>query len=229
MEKSLTGIADAKRSAAIYHRIEVEVILVSKAPTADRRPPARCRGRSSSSVSWCTRRRSCCRHQRNRSPLRVGTRNPPPGKAGGRSDQCLQAIVGLGDGVSEEGDVGAVGGDLAQMLDDPSRPLPDRITELTTAVVPVDPLAQRVASGDVAFHRRPHLVARQADPQRLAVELRHRLARLESELRIEAKRAIVVGRLQEPDPGDATRACNAPSHRASADGRSTGFARRDRP
>ena len=55
----------------------------------------------------------------------------------------------------------AVGGDLAQMLDDPSRPLPDRITELTTAVVPVDPPAQRVASGESAFHGRPHIIARE--------------------------------------------------------------------
>src|SRR5438477_9004852 len=90
------------------------------------------------------------------------------------------------------------------MLDDPGRPLPDRIAELTTPMVSVDPVAQCVASWDVAFHRRPHLIARQTDPQRLAVELRHRLARLEAELRIEAKRTIVVGRLQEPDPGDAT-------------------------
>src|SRR5689334_7343659 len=105
--------------------------------------------------------------------------------------------------MSEEVDDAAVGGDLAQMLDVLSRPVPDRISELATPIVPVAPLPQRAAGGEVAFHRRPHLVARQADPQRLAVELRHRLARLKSELRIEAKRAIMVGRLQEPDPGDA--------------------------
>src|SRR5438477_4638347 len=89
------------------------------------------------------------------------------------------------------------------MLDDPGRPLPDRIAELTTAMVSVDPVVQCVASWDVAFHRRPHLIARQTDPQRLAVELRHRLARLEAELRIEAERTIVVGGLQESDPGEA--------------------------
>ena len=47
----VTGIADAKRSAAIYHRIEVEAILVNKGPTADTRRRARCRDRSSSSSS----------------------------------------------------------------------------------------------------------------------------------------------------------------------------------
>jgi hypothetical protein len=43
MEESLTGIAEAKRLVG-YHRIEVEAILVSKAPKAGTHPPARYRG-----------------------------------------------------------------------------------------------------------------------------------------------------------------------------------------
>src|SRR5437764_14167285 len=46
MEECLTGIAEAKRLVG-YHRIEIKALLVSKGPTADRRPRARCRGRLS--------------------------------------------------------------------------------------------------------------------------------------------------------------------------------------
>ena len=39
--------------------------------------------------------------------------------------------------MSEEGNVGAVGSNLTEMLDDPGRPLIDRMIELSTAMMPM--------------------------------------------------------------------------------------------
>ena len=104
--------------------------------------------------------------------------------------------------MSEEGDVGTIAGDFAEVLDDPSRPPLDRILKLTTAVVAVNPMAKRVAGRDVGFDRWPHVVARQAQSQRPAVELRDRLARFEAELHIQTEGTIVISGLQQPDAGN---------------------------
>ena len=113
----------------------------------------------------------------------------------------------------------AIAGDFAKVLDDPSRALLNRIFELTTAVVAVDPAAERIARRDVGFNRRPHVVPGKAEPQRRAVKFRDRLAGFEAELCVKAQGAIVIGGLQQPDPGDVpfSAALEDGEHQAAAD------------
>jgi hypothetical protein len=49
------------------------------------------------------------------------------------------------------------------MLDDACRPSADRIAQLASTIVPMDALAQRVASNQIRFAGRPHLVTRKSD------------------------------------------------------------------
>src|SRR5689334_12922612 len=92
----------------------------------------------------------------------------------------------------EECNVGCIGRDLTQMLDDARRSLSNRIPQLTAAVVTVDALAQRVALGDINLGRRPDVVSQKSDPQWCAVDFRQRLAALKSELRVQAQGSVVV-------------------------------------
>src|SRR6516162_8824709 len=87
------------------------------------------------------------------------------------ADQRLQAGVALGNGMTEKGDIRAIGSGLAEVFDYPRRPLLNRIRELAAAMMPVHPLAQGVTGRQIGFRSWPHLVARKADAQRLAVEL----------------------------------------------------------
>src|SRR6266404_1263301 len=118
------------------------------------------------------------------------------------ADQRLEALVGLGDRVPEKCNIGSIGCDFAEMLDDACRPLLDRIAKLAPTIVPMDPLAQRVAGSQIRFCGRPHVVTWKSDAQGRSVQLRNRLAGLEAELGVQAQRSIVVGRLQQPDPGE---------------------------
>ena len=104
-----------------------------------------------------------------------------------RADQCHEAPVGLGNRMPEECDLGGIGRDLAQMLDDAGRSLRDGIAQLALAGVAVDALAQPVASGNVVLSRRPDLIAREFYPERLAVDLRQRFAAVEAEIGLQAQ------------------------------------------
>src|SRR6266446_3114037 len=106
------------------------------------------------------------------------------------ADQRLEALVGLGDRVPEKCNIGSIGCDFAEMLDDACRPLLDRIAKLAPTIVPMDPLAQRVAGSQIRFCGRPHVVTWKSDAQGRSVQLRNRLAGLEAELGVQAQRSI---------------------------------------
>jgi len=67
------------------------------------------------------------------------------GKPRRGANQCLEALIAFCDRMPGESDVCSVSGDFAEMLDYSSRILVYRVIELTTAMVAVYSLAQRVA------------------------------------------------------------------------------------
>jgi hypothetical protein len=80
------------------------------------------------------------------------------GKRPRRTDQRLEALVGLGDCVSKEGGVAGVPGDPTHMLDDPGGIRVDRLAQFTAAIETMNPAAQQIARPDVLFGGRPRLV-----------------------------------------------------------------------
>ena len=114
-----------------------------------------------------------------------------------RADQGHQALVRLRDAVGEEGDPGRVAGDAPEMFDDRCGLLIDRVAQFGSAIETMDLVADAVAGGHVGRRRGPDLVARELQPERLALEDRHGLAGAEAELGVKAERAIVEAGLQQ--------------------------------
>jgi hypothetical protein len=71
------------------------------------------------------------------------------GKRRRRTDQRLEALVGLGDRVSKEGDVAGIAGDPTHLLDDPCGFRVDRLAQLTAAIEAMLPAAQQVTRRNV--------------------------------------------------------------------------------
>ena len=82
----------------------------------------------------------------------------------------------------------------------------DRVAQLATALMPVDPLAEGVAGNHVVGPGRPHLHARRRNGGDRSLHHRQRLANDEAELRVQRQRPVVVGGLDEPDAGGSARA-----------------------
>src|SRR6516165_5670647 len=125
------------------------------------------------------------------------------GKPRRGANQRLEALIAFCDRMPGESDVCSVAGDFAEMLDYSSRILVYRIIELTTTMVAVYSLAQRVARRNIGFDSRPYLIPGKPDAQRLTVEFRQQLTGFKAELCIEAERTVIKGCLHEPHPGDA--------------------------
>src|SRR6516164_4636436 len=92
------------------------------------------------------------------------------GKRPRRTDQRLEALVGLSDCVSKEGDVAGIASDPTHMLDDPGGLCVDRIAQLTVAIEAVHAAAQEIARRDVFFGGRSHLVPREFGVQRRTLD-----------------------------------------------------------
>src|SRR6516162_11032508 len=108
------------------------------------------------------------------------------------ANQRLEALIAFGNRMSGKREVCGICGDFAEMLDYPSRSLVDRIIELTTTVVAVYSLAQRVADRNIGFDGRPHLIPDKPDAQRVTVESGQQLTCFEAEFCIEAQRTVIV-------------------------------------
>ena len=69
------------------------------------------------------------------------------GELGRSTNQCLQIIIGLGDGVVRPADPGGIAGDSAQAFNNVGRSLADRVNKLAYTIVTVDTVAKSVAGG----------------------------------------------------------------------------------
>src|SRR5215469_2589960 len=101
---------------------------------------ARCRDRSSSKSSDA--RGAICWPDTSGTARRCASAAESPSrKARCGADQSLETLIAFGDGMPEEGDVGSVGGDFTQMLDDARRSASNRVAKLAAAVMTVDTFA----------------------------------------------------------------------------------------
>ena len=108
-------------------------------------------------------------------------------------------LVGFGDGVPAVSEPSCVAADASGVLYDVGGPGGDRGAKLAASVVTVDAGAQLVARSQILFVGWADAEAGDAERRGRSLEDRQRLADREAEFRVERKRAVVVGRLNEPD------------------------------
>src|SRR6476660_6549222 len=111
------------------------------------------------------------------------------------SNQRFYIVIALADRMTEKTDHGCVTGNLAGVLDQRGRSLFDCLQELRGAVVAMDSDTERVASLEVTRVCLAHGVTRNLHADRRTLQVRQRLARVESQFCVQRQRAVMISRL----------------------------------
>jgi hypothetical protein len=103
----------------------------------------------------------------------------------------------------EEGNAGRITHNMATMLDYARRSASYRVEQLAPAIVSVHGYADAVRHIEIGLGRRSHRVAVDWISDRRPLQRHQQFARVESELRVQAQRSVVIGGLVESNAGEA--------------------------
>src|SRR5207248_21852 len=117
----------------------------------------------------------------------------------GGSYQCLDIPVELTDGMCEIPKSGGISRDSAMPLDNECRALPDRVPQLAGSTMAVHAFTNAISRGNVGFCCGADGVAFRDLLDRRTLHYDHQVASIKPKLGVERQRAIMKGRLQQPD------------------------------
>jgi hypothetical protein len=128
-------------------------------------------------------------------------------KLGCIPDQRFHVLVRLPDCVREERDSGRVAADPSIVLDHLCLTLAYGVADFAAPVVAVDEKTHSIARAEIILGRGANRIAGYRGTDRCTLKRRDRLPYVEAELRVQAQRPRVVGRLQQTDAGKGSLSC----------------------